>query len=771
MFSKSARLLAVTVVLGLGFLMIPHAHAAPAYTVNVTSDESDASAGDGICETANVGECTLRAAIEEANAYAGSDAIEFEIPGPGVHTIAPNTQLPAITDLVSIDGYTQSGAQANTAVMPNPMNGTILIEISGENLGNQFQQAAFALFADSSVIRGLSVYGFAPDSVLQSQANIAIVGSYIRVEGCYIGVRADGTTLGSVDREATGIISNGTGVLIGGENPAERNVIATIAPVAQSGGIFVDAGSATIYGNYIGLAFDGVTDFSPEPADPLQLAPPYSIGVNVVNDAIMQLGGPTEARQNVISGNQLNVALSSSANDDKVQGNKIGTNYAGQVVDTITNGYGVASTINDANLVGGTNLGEGNIIAGNRGAGVSIFGAVADADGSFIAATNRLAVIGNSIFSNETYDFQGFGASNLGIDIYRARITLGGPASFTVISYENRGPTPNDSGDPDTGPNNYMNYPVLKTAQQVGNQLTITYDLDAADSPSDLYRVEFYANDKSTIFGHGPGQTLLGAAESVAPGTNRTITLTVNGDIYKKALSATTTALDVTTDTGFGATSEFSQNISIGNAADFDADGVTDVVEDAAPNTGDGNNDGTADRLQPTVSSYEIDSTGIYETFVTTGCSENGTVSSIEAKSLSKQDSGKSYPYGLTDFSLNCSRGDTVNVTKYVFVDDQPSEYVLRKFNDVNDTYRDVPGSTISSQIVGDTPALVSTYSITDGGDLDDDGAANGIIVDPVGLATTQSLAQTGENVLAIVLGAMVIGVFGLYILRLRAYL
>jgi hypothetical protein len=760
----SLRIIGLTLSLGAGLIMFaPHVQAAPAtFTVTNTNDSGAGS---------------LRQAIEDANGNGNPldvDQINFNIAGAGVHTIAPNSMFQPLTEPATIDGFSQTGSQANTAAMPNPLNGTILIEIDGTNVGNQSQQAAFALFADNSTIQGLAMFGFAPDSILQSQANIAIVGDNAKVQGCYIGVRADGTTLGSVDREATGIISNGVGVLIGGENPAERNVIASFAPVPQSGGVIVNAGSATIYGNYIGLAMDGVTDFSPETSDPLQLAAPYNIGVNSLNDAFMQLGGTTTARQNVISGNQLNVALSSDANDDKVQGNKIGTNYAGQVMSTITNGYGVASTINDANLVGGTNPGEGNLIAGNLGAGVSIFGAVADADGSFIAATNRLAVIGNSIYGNETFDFQGFGASNLGIDIYRARITLGGPTGFTFNSYEFRGPTPNDLNDVDTGSNNYMNYPVLRTAQQVGNQLTITYDLDAADSPSDLYRVEFYANDESTIFGHGPGQTLLGAATSVAPGTNKTITLTVNGDVYKKSLSATTTALDNTTDTGFGATSEFSQNISIGNSTDFDADGVTDVVEDAAPNSGDGNYDGTLDRLQPTVSSYEIDSTGIYETFVTTGCSENGTVSSIEAATLSKQDSGKSYPYGLTDFSLNCSRGDTVNVTKYVFVDDQPSEYVLRKFNDFTDAYRDVPGSAISSQVIGGTRALVSSYSITDGGDLDDDGKANGIIVDPVGLATTASLADTGVGVWQYILG--IAGLLGLgayiarYTLRLHAY-
>jgi CSLREA domain-containing protein len=44
--------------------------------VNSPSDVSDASPGNGICETAlGNGVCTMRAAIQEANALAGADQI------------------------------------------------------------------------------------------------------------------------------------------------------------------------------------------------------------------------------------------------------------------------------------------------------------------------------------------------------------------------------------------------------------------------------------------------------------------------------------------------------------------------------------------------------------------------------------------------------------------------------------------------------------------------------------------------------------------------
>src|SRR5690349_23351212 len=68
-------------------------------TVNNTSDATDLNPGDGLCDTnaATAGsQCSLRAAIQEANATVGSDTINFNIPGSGVQTIAPLSAFPVI---------------------------------------------------------------------------------------------------------------------------------------------------------------------------------------------------------------------------------------------------------------------------------------------------------------------------------------------------------------------------------------------------------------------------------------------------------------------------------------------------------------------------------------------------------------------------------------------------------------------------------------------------------------------------------------------------
>src|SRR4051794_22472206 len=58
---------------------------------------------------------SLRQAILDANTHSNlveTDLIEFAIASAGVHTIEPLTELPAITDPVFINGYSQNGSSA-----------------------------------------------------------------------------------------------------------------------------------------------------------------------------------------------------------------------------------------------------------------------------------------------------------------------------------------------------------------------------------------------------------------------------------------------------------------------------------------------------------------------------------------------------------------------------------------------------------------------------------------------------------------------------------
>src|SRR5262245_14650925 len=86
-----------------------------------------------VTNTNDSGAGSLRQAIDDANANPGADTIAFNIPGAGVvHTITPATDLPQITDSVTIDGYTQPGSSVNTD--PIATNAVLLIELHGTNL-------------------------------------------------------------------------------------------------------------------------------------------------------------------------------------------------------------------------------------------------------------------------------------------------------------------------------------------------------------------------------------------------------------------------------------------------------------------------------------------------------------------------------------------------------------------------------------------------------------------------------------------------------------
>lgn len=697
-----------------------------------------------VTNTNDSGAGSLREAINDANGNgnpATMDIIEFTIPGSGVKTITVATALPVLTEKVTVNGYTQPGASANTAAAPNPLNGTILVEINGENVSGDGaapgEASGLNIASADCVIKGLSIYNFGGvTSGGAVNGAIAVLAANAVIQGNYLGVKADGLTVGDGRADAAvGLIS--VSALVGGTNPADRNVLFAKSNSNVTATIFTVGSGSEIYGNYIGIGKDGVTDLTPEAADANGLNPPFSFGINMTNDGGNIVGGPNTGQRNVISGNTANVIFSSDNN--VVQGNYIGTDYTGNINSSFTNGAGVINSVGDQNQLGGINAGEGNVLMGLKGFGVNI--------NEFSLPTipyeisgQRLSVLGNSISDIGVFSLNVFGNSNLGIDIAR-QIDTGDPADFVPDVFEQFGPDGNDIGDSDSGANGRINSPQLSAAKQTANQIAVTYSLDATDSPSNTYRVEFFANDASTIFGAGPGKELLGAV-TVSPGTNLTANLAVSGDYANKALSATTTAIDGASSTGFGSTSEFAQNVEIGSATDADADGISDVVEDGAPNNGDGNEDATADKLQPTVSSFVDVNGDHYITFAVTGCRENSNVAVLEFAELNARDNGYQYPFGLTDFTLNCSRGDTASITMYTFSDEGVNGFKPRKFRSATNNFATIDGAVLTEEEIGGEKAIKLTYSITDGGTLDDDGQENGLIVDPVGLANPTLIAS-----------------------------
>lgn len=247
--------LALVVVVSIGVLAAKPAHA-KTFIVNSTADEADKSPGDGVCQITTADQCTLRAAINESNDYAGADTIAFNIPGSGVKTISPGSELPTITKRVTIDGYTQSGAQENTLSGSVKTNAVLKIELHGAAATNYCYGLNVA--ANNVVIRGLVInnFEFCGAANSSSAPGIRLSGTGHRVEGNFIGTNASGT---AIDRNARGVaLSSANGSTIGGTDASDGTVDGVVeARNLISGnvrsGVEAFSGSRnTIRGNIIG---------------------------------------------------------------------------------------------------------------------------------------------------------------------------------------------------------------------------------------------------------------------------------------------------------------------------------------------------------------------------------------------------------------------------------------------------------------------------------------------------------------------------------------
>jgi CSLREA domain-containing protein len=280
------------------------------FTVNSTADTGDASP-DGTCDS-----CTLREAIQEAdfnNNPAESDRIKFNISGPGVHTISPNSDLPIILEPVIINGYSQRGSSANT--LAQGTNAKLRIQIAPAN------PPGFGLVieASNSVVKGLVINSFSHSDAIRIRSEADPVTN-VRIEGNFIGTNPAGTRAlangRGVDLFAT---SNST---VGGTSLASRNLISgnELAGVFIQGGGCCGKGSSDnnrVQGNLIGTQRDGI--------QPLGNG---SNGVSVLFDAV----------------------------GNRILSNSIFSN-GGQGIDLLANG-GLGPTAND---LGDTDTGPNNL--------------------------------------------------------------------------------------------------------------------------------------------------------------------------------------------------------------------------------------------------------------------------------------------------------------------------------------------------------------------------------------------------------------------------
>jgi hypothetical protein len=487
---------------------------------------------------------SLRQAILEANASLGFDVIAFNIPGSGVHTIVLASGLPAITEWVTIDGYTQPGSSPNTNPTGQGLNTALKIEIDGTGANSGVCLTVNA--GNTSTLAFMIIQGLAINRCPNAAIQVGSGGDKTYIVGNFIGT--DPTGGFRPGPQSSGVlISSALGVVVGNTTPLERNLL--------SGNIFdvqvVAGGDGTVVrGNLVGTNAAGTAGISG--------VGELGAGIFVLGASNVTIGGATVADRNVIAG-LLGYGIATDGTTT-IQGNYIGTDVTG------TQALG--------NLAGGISAWAGSLIKNNVIA--------ANRDG--ILASDAV-IQGNFIGTDETGTLD-LGNSSGGIDCEDTdTCTIGGTApgegnviahNFSGINvsgstgvrirgnriFDNRiginlgGPIPNDPGDADSGNNNLQNHPLITGVVPgvstthidglLNSTASTTFDIDLFANPACLSRPHDYFQ----------GETYLGSLQVTTDGSGDATFATDVAFVLEAGQPVTATA----TDPG-GNTSEFSQRL------------------------------------------------------------------------------------------------------------------------------------------------------------------------------------------------------------------
>ena len=310
-------------------------------------------------------------------------------------------------------------------------------------------------------------------------------------------------------------------------------------------GIWLNAGTNTVIGNYVGLEPDGTTIAGNNTSSTALVG-----GIRVTS-ADNTIGGTTAAERNVISGNVLAglVITGAGATGNQVLGNYIGLDSGGTLDrGNVNDGEGIEIDLASTNTIGGAAPGAGNVISGNESDGIEIDGADlnvvqgnyigTDSTGTLVVPNDRDGIDINSNGADGATDNliggTAAGTGNLirgnninGVEI-RDETVVGSTTGNSVqgnsifdngqlgIDLVPTGVTANDGGDGDTGPNGLQNYPLLTSVVSNGVSTTITGTLNSA--PNTTFRLEFFASTAADPSGFGEGETFLGAADVTTDG-------------------------------------------------------------------------------------------------------------------------------------------------------------------------------------------------------------------------------------------------------------
>ena len=381
-------------------------------------------------------------------------------------TVTPGTLRYALTyalagqtiyfDTTVFPPGTPSTITVASTALPSITQGTLTVYaadagviIDGNGLGAGID--GLTLASTGNTIKGLRIKSFPDDGIVITSGDNTIGGTASNegnmiysngdngidfsaasgtttILGNYIGTNSSYTDLGNA---LYGIYVNGQGTLtIGGTAAGAANVIAWQDNTSSDAGIYVDDGSPTIQGNYIGTNSSGAA-----------LGNYTGIYLKTSADNVT-IGGTTASAANVIG---LNTTTGiwigpTTAVTVNVQGNYVGTDSSWRNLDNGSTGIysNSTATVN----IGGTDTGAGNWIccqddSGNSG--IYVMNGSPTIQGNYIGTNASGAALGNyygiflsPISDNVTIGGTVAGAANvIGKNIYRG-IHIGPTSAVTV---------------------------------------------------------------------------------------------------------------------------------------------------------------------------------------------------------------------------------------------------------------------------------------------------------------------------------------------------
>ena len=538
-------------------------------------------AGLIVTNTSNAGPGSLRQALLNANdpGYAAFDTVEFQIPETdanynaetGVWSILLASGLPPLRTGLTVDalhggqtprveliGSSAGSAHGLVALGESVISGFII---------NQFSAAGIILAggAGNQVLYNyIGTNGTASEGLPNGSFGVYIDGSSDNViahnvlSGNNVGVHiqqatAVGNSIHSnrIGTDVHGMVTipNAVGGIRVANGPRQTHIASNVISGNAESGIWIydvlglGTDETVVEDNAIGLNASGSSRL-----------PNALHGIRITN------APNTTIRANVLSGNR-GAGLfmedlpegEGETQNTTVKGNRIGTSFSG-TANLGNTGPGVHLVSVHHNLIGGWNMGDGNLISGNGGLfdgvlypnpGIAIsagstnnhvsgnligtdrFGNIVEGLGNFshgivISSGSHANVIGlrpndpgtaNLIAGNGEFEGSGIavtGALTTNNPIAGNRTSDNG---ILGIDLGADGVTPNDGDDSDSGPNRLQNFPVIEIADYDADAFFLTVDFSVPSAPQHAaypLRIEFFLADSSPA---GQGKHLLGITE------------------------------------------------------------------------------------------------------------------------------------------------------------------------------------------------------------------------------------------------------------------